>query len=147
MAWRALTVAVVFVAVLACFHAARAEPSVASLLRPAPAHVDPTAEIAETLRSLERRAPAGDEAVRAALDRARHELALLRELAARGADDAALERHTQIVWAALSWVDRLQARSELAARLAEQRALAESAEAAAERARAQAAAADRASPP
>jgi hypothetical protein len=139
---RGLPLLVAFMPVLA-----HAEPSVANLLRPAPAPVDPTAELADTLHTLERRAPAGDEPVRAALDQTRRELLLLRDLAARGADDAALERHMQIVWAALSWVDRLEARTELAARLAEQRALAESAEAAAELARAQAAAQNRASPP
>jgi hypothetical protein len=143
---RALTAVVVFVALFA-WQPARAEPSVANLLRPAPAPADPTAELAETLHTLERRAPAGDEPVRAALAQTRRELALLRDLAARGADDAALERHMQIVWAALSWVDRLEARTELAARVAEQRALAESAEAAAAQARARAAAQNRVSPP
>jgi hypothetical protein len=110
-----------------------AQAAVANLLAPAPAARAPGAELAEQLSQLARRPFADDHAVQAALVQARIELAALD--AAQGANDAALQRRTALVWAALSWADRLQARVHTAAALAGLQARARAAEDAALRAR------------
>jgi hypothetical protein len=114
-----------------------AEGSVASLLQPAPAAHAPTAELAEQLAELARRPFAGDSAVQRALARTRDELAALDAAYARGADAAVVRRRTALVWAALSWVDRLEARAHTSAALAGLEARAQRTEAAAMRARAE----------
>jgi hypothetical protein len=111
--------------------AAHAEPSIASLLRGPPQASDPTAELSQLLDALAQRPFANGENVQDALLEVRRELDQLRALYAQGAPAARLKRHEQIVWAGLSWVDRLEARAALATHAASVRAQAARAEAAA----------------
>lgn len=119
----------VCVGVFALAAHASAEPSLASLLRePAPAS-DPTQELSQLLSALAQRPFANGPQVREALAEVARELALLKSLYARSAPAATLRRHEQIVWAGLSWVDRLEARAALANHAAAMCALAERSEA------------------
>jgi alkylation response protein AidB-like acyl-CoA dehydrogenase len=125
---------------LACASASvQAEPGLANLLRPAPVQRDPLAELAQQLAALERRPYAADPAVQQALARVHAELAQLRLVVARAADAAQRARRTALVWAALSWADRLEARAKIAAAMAGLAARADAAEASVVRERAQAA--------
>jgi hypothetical protein len=113
--------------------AVRAEPSIASLLREPPqaSDRDPTEALARLFEALAQRPFAHGAEVQAALAEVKRELALLEAMYARAAPAAALKRHEQIVWAGLSWVDRLEARAALATHVAALRAQAERAESAA----------------
>jgi hypothetical protein len=110
-----------------------AEPSLAGLLHPAPrAYAD---ALLEQLIAIERRAYAMDASVQRALLHAREQLAFLRAARAQAAPRAVLQRHEALVWAALSWADRAEARARTAAVLAGLAARAAAAEASAWRAR------------
>jgi len=114
---------------------ARAEPSLGNLFgsRPEQQH-DPSAELQQVWHALTRRPFASDPVVQGALAQAQRELALLREAWKAGAQQAVVQRRTNLVWAALSAADRLQARIATAAALAGLEQRARDTEAAAERA-------------
>jgi hypothetical protein len=134
----ALTCAGAFILpVLSSGHVLYAEPSLAGLLRPAPQlHPDAqTDALLEQLIAVERRAFALDSTVQRALAHAREQLGLLRAARAQAASQVVLQRHEALVWAALSWADRAEARARTAAALAGLAARADDAEAAAARAR------------
>jgi hypothetical protein len=111
-----------------------AEPSLAQLLVERPAANDPSVALAEQLADIERRPFAAEVATQRALQRVHAELAVLRAARGRGASAAVLRRQTALVWAALSWADRLEARARTAARLKQLALRADEAEAALARA-------------
>ena len=122
----------VCVAAFALASHASAEPSLASLLRKPPPARDPTQELSQLLSALEQRPFANSSQVRGALAEVTRDLALLKSMYAQAAPESRLRRQEQIVWAGLSWVDRLEARAALANHAAAMRALAERSEAEAE---------------
>lgn len=106
-----------------------AEPSLANLLKPAAPRREPADALADQLLALERRAYAHELVVQNALLRVRAELQALRSALATGAEPAVLERRISLVWAALSWADRVQANVQTQAAIAGLAARAEQAEA------------------
>jgi hypothetical protein len=93
----------------------QAEPSLARLLRPAALPSDELDQLERLLSELAERPAAAAGPVLAAVTQTRGELLTLRRLREQGAARELFERHKQLVWAALSWLDRLEASSQHAA--------------------------------
>lgn len=111
-----------------------AEPSLANLLT-APPPVDPVSQAVDQLASqlgeVERRPFAQAPAVQEALSEARAALSRVRAAYARGLPDEQVQRELELLRAALSAADRLEARAFAAASLARLKQQAADAEAAA----------------
>jgi hypothetical protein len=94
--------------------ASQSDAALGGLLRSPRVTIDPAVAQLEALMAELAQRPMAKTAGKPGLDRARVELARLRELIDRRADAESIARKKQMVWAALSTSDRQMARAELA---------------------------------